>query len=197
MADRTPTPSQADKPPRELVHRPHVRLYGTVDEAMLGTLLEGIADAASGEGQLAFEVTTLGGDPDVAQRMVLELDLLRERTERRLVFIGKTVVYSAGATLMSAFPVKDRFLVDTSVLLVHTRQLDKTLELTGPLRANLPKARALVEELDLGVELEEAGFERLIADSAIEMDELLDKALHNWYLTAQEAHERRLIAAIL
>jgi hypothetical protein len=198
MADyEEPAPVSAAMPPRELLHAPQIRLLGEVAEDMLNTLLGGLADAEGGSGPLAVEVTTLGGDAEIARRMVLELDLARERLKgRRLVFIGKTVVYSAGVTIMSAFPREDRFLSKDAVLLVHTRQLEKTVDLSGPIRASLPLVDAICEQLKLGVKLEEEGFERLIAGSDIGMDELLEKALHNWYLTTDEAQERGLVAGI-
>lgn len=198
MADYEPQPARADTPPRELVHNPHIRLHGEVDHAMLDTLLDGFASAEGGEGPLALEVSTLGGDAEVGRRMVLEIGLARERLKgRRLVFIGKTVVYSAGVTMMSAFPRGDRFVTADGVFLIHCRQLQKTLELSGPMRGSLPKVEALCQQLKLGCRMEIDGFERLIAGSDITIDELLEKALHNWYLTAEDALERRLIAGIL
>lgn len=199
MADYDgPRTTSAELPPRELLHKPQIRLLGEVNENMLLTLLDGLAEAEGGSGPLAIEVTTLGGDAEIGRRIVLELDLARERLQgRRLVFIGKTIVYSAGTTIMSAFPREDRFLSDDAVLLIHTRQLERTVDLSGPIRASLPLVNAVCEQLKLGVRLEEEGFERLIAGSDIVMEELLDKALHNWYVTTDEALERGLVAAIV
>jgi hypothetical protein len=199
MADYDgPLTTSAEIPPRDLLHKPQIRLLGEVNASMLLTLLDGLAEAEDGTGPLAVEVTTLGGDAEIARRIVLELDLARERLkDRRLVFIGKTIVYSAGTTIMSAFPRADRFLSSDAVLLIHTRQLEKTVDLSGPIRASLPLVDAVCEQLRLGVRLEEEGFERLIAGSEIGMEELLEKALHNWYLTTDEALERGLVAAII
>jgi hypothetical protein len=190
--------TSAEIPPREFIHKPQIRLLGEVNEDMLLTLLDGLAEAEGGSGPLAIEVTTLGGDAEIGRRIVLELDLARERLQdRRLVFIGKTIVYSAGTTIMSAFTREDRFLSSDAVLLIHTRQLEKTVDLSGPIRASLPLVNAVCEQLKLGVKLEEEGFQRLIAGSDIGMDELLEKALHNWYVTTDEALERGLVAAII
>jgi hypothetical protein len=199
MADYDgPRTTSAEIPPRDLIHKPQIRLLGEVNEDMLLTLLDGLAEAEGGSGPLAIEVTTLGGDAEIGRRIVLELDLARERLQgRRFVFIGKTIVYSAGTTIMSAFPREDRFLSDDAVLLIHTRQLEKTVDLSGPIRASLPLVKAVCEQLSLGVKLEEEGFERLIAGSDIGMEELLEKALHNWYVTTDEALERKLVAAII
>lgn len=199
MADhQEPAAADVATPPRELLHAPQIRLLGEVNESMLLSLLDGLEKAAGGEGPIAVEVTTLGGDAEIARRMVLELDLARERLQgRRLVFIGKTVVYSAGTTIMSAFPREDRFLSKDAVLLIHSRQLEKTVDLSGPIRASLPLVDAICEQLRVGVRLEEEGFERLIAGSDIGMDELNEKALHNWYLTTDEAQKHGLVAGIV
>lgn len=198
MADYEQQPSDAAAPPRELLHNPTIRLHGEVDHAMLGTLLDGMAEAEKGEGIVAVEVCTLGGDAEVGRRMVLEIGLARERLRgRRLVFIGKTVVYSAGVTIMSAFPREDRFVTADGVFLIHGRQLDKTVEISGPMRGSLPLVEALCRQLKLGCEMEVEGFKRLIEGSDLTIDEVLERGRHNWYLTAEDALERRLIAGIV
>ncbi len=198
MADYEQQPDTAALPPRDLVHNPTIRLHGTVDDDMLDTFLDGVAKAQDGQGPVAVEVCTLGGDAEVGRRMVLEVGLARERLKgRRLIFIGKTIVYSAGVTIMSAFPREDRFVTSDGVFLIHCRQLQKTVELSGPMRGSMPLVESLCRQLELGCAMEVEGFKRLIAGSDIEIDEVLDKGLHNWYLTAEDALERRLIAGII
>lgn len=198
MADAEQQPPDTAAPPRGLVHNPHIRLHGKVDDDMLDKLLDGLAKAAGGKGPIALEVCTLGGDADVGRRMVLEIGLAREWLPgRRLVFIGKTIIYSAGITIMSAFPREDRFITADGVFLIHGRQLDKKVEISGPMRGSLPLVEALCQQLKLGCEMEIEGFKRLLEGSDIEVDEALEKGLHNWYLTAEQALERRLIAGIL
>jgi len=175
-----------------------VSLMGEVTEDMACSLVEQLAEVEAGDEPITFEISTLGGDAEFARRMVLEVDLARERLKpRRLVFLGKTVVYSAGVTLMSAFPREDRFLTSDATLLIHCRQLDKTVEISGPMRSSLPQVRSLCHQIELGLEREEAGFRRLIEGSDVGMDELLDKALCNWYVPAAEALERGLIAGVV
>lgn len=116
---------------------------------------------------------------------------------RRLVFLGKTTVYSAGVTLMAAFPREDRFLTRDAMLLIHVRQLEKTIEIQGPMRASLPQLKSLCHQVEVGMGLEEANFERLLEGSQVPMEELLEKALYNWYVPAEEALERGLIAGII
>ena len=183
---------------RALLHRPHVRLMGSVDVEMLESLLEALDGAKDDGSDLALEISTLGGDAEVARRIVLELDLARRRlSSRRLLFIGKTTIYSAGVTVMSAFPQPDRFVTADASFLIHCRQLDKRIEISGPLRGSLPKVEALREQLEIGVQLEDHGFARLIEGTDISLDEIRDRALHNWYLTAGEAMERKLVAGVI
>jgi ATP-dependent protease ClpP protease subunit len=176
--------------------RPHISLMGEVNESMTSKLVDGLRNPPD-EGDIALEVTTPGGDAELGRRMVLEVDLARERLkDRRLVFFGKTEVYSAGVTLMSAFAREDRYLSHEAVLLIHCRQLDKTVELSGPIRSSLPELKALIHQLELGLELEVDNFKRLIEGSDVSLDEVTEKALYNWYVPAEEALERGLIAGI-
>lgn len=176
---------------------PQIRLLGDVNAAMVGTFLAQLRDAENGQEDITIEVTTLGGDAEFGRRLVLEVDLARQRLGRRLMFLGKTAVYSAGMTLMSAFPVADRFVTRDTELLIHCRQLSLNVQVSGPLRGSLPEIKALERQIESGVRLEEDGFRRLIEGSDVGIDELLEKAICNWYLTAEEALERRLVAGIL
>jgi hypothetical protein len=173
-------------------------LVGTVDEAMACKLCDALAQADDSEAPYTIDMTTLGGDPEMARRMMVDIDAARARLKnRRFVFIGKTVVYSAGVTFMAAFPAQDRYLNADSTLLIHCRQLDQTIELDGPIRASIPKMEAMIHQLETGVALEEDNFRRLIEGSDVSMDELLEKALYNWYVPAIEARERGLVADVI
>jgi ATP-dependent protease ClpP protease subunit len=144
-----------------------------------------------------MELTTLGGDAELARRIVLEIGQARRRLKGRFLFLGKTVVYSAGVTIMSAFPKADRYLAADATLLIHCRQLEKSVELNGPLRASLPKVEALKAELENGLRLEEENFRQLIEGSDVTLEELQEKALYNWYLTAEQAAQRGLVAQVI
>ena len=174
-----------------------ISLVGTVDEAMACRLRDALAQAEDSDAPLVIDMTTLGGDPEMARRMIVEVDAARERVNRRLVFVGKTVVYSAGCTFMAAFPREDRYLTDDATLLIHCRQLKQTMELDGPLRSLLPRLTSMVHQLKTGIGLEEENFRRLIKGSDVSMDELLEKALYNWYVPAEEACKRGLAAGLL
>lgn len=175
---------------------PGIKLLGRVEEKMVEQLRDAL-DEADPDRDLAIELTTQGGDAELGRRMALEIAQARKRRTGRLLFLGKTEVYSAGVTVMGAFPRADRFLTRDCVLLIHCRQLDETVELQGPLRASLPKLKALCLELEMGIALEKESFEQLLAGSEVPMDELLERALHNWYLRADEAVERKLVAGLV
>ena len=192
MLDRTQTAAPAG------ILDAQVSLVGSIDDALIRSMLEQLAKVPDGDDPVVLELTTLGGDAEMGRRAMLEVELARERLQpRRMVFVGKTVVYSAGVTLMSGFPREDRFLTADAALLIHCRQLEKTLELQGPLRGSLPLVEALCHELKTGIALETENFERLIAGSDVAIDELREKALYNWYVPAKEALSRRLIAGIV
>jgi ATP-dependent protease ClpP protease subunit len=175
-----------------------ISLIGSVDEAMACKLRDALGQAEPAGEPLTIDMTTLGGDPEMARRMIAEVDAARERLKgRRLVFVGKTAVYSAGCTFMAAFPRADRYLTADATLLIHCRQLQQTIELDGPIRTHIPKLRSKLHEFETGVQLEKDNFERLVEASDVRMDELLEKALHNWYVPAEEARERGLIAGII
>ncbi len=175
-----------------------ISLIGEVTEGMARDLRDQLREPGTGDDPIAIEMTTLGGDAEMARRMVLDIDHARERLKpRRLVFIGKTVVYSAGVTVMSAFVREDRFLTGDAMLLIHCRQLDKTVEVEGPMRGSLPRIEALCHQMRTGLALEKRNFERLIEGSSVGLDELFEKALYNWYVPAAEALERGLIAGIV
>ena len=184
-------------PPADVLDA-RISLIGSVTEDMARSLREQLRELEPGDEPITLEMTTLGGDAELARRMVLDIDQARERlSPRRLLFLGKTVVYSAGVTVMSAFPRDDRFLAADATLLIHCRQLDKTVEIDGPLRASLPRIEALCHELCTGIELEKRSFERLIEGTSVTLEALLEKALYNWYLSAEEALELGLIAGIV
>lgn len=180
-----------------LLH-PKIRLLGEVNEGMVEALISGLAEHEADQGEIAIEITTGGGDAELGRRLVLEIELARRRLAGcRLLFLGKTQVQSAGLTLMSAFPRRDRYLTSDTMLLVHSRQLPVNIELSGPMRSSLPEVIALKEQLELGIRLEEENFRRLIEGSDIHLDEICSRALAGWYMTAEEALKRGLVGGIL
>lgn len=182
--------------PPKVLAAPQISLVGDIDKFSVEKFLDQLRQAEQAGGDIALEITTLGGDAEMARRLVLEIDSARARLSGRLLFLGKTVVYSAGTTIMAAFPRCDRWLAADTMLMVHCRKLEKTVELSGPIRASIPMVEALLQQLNVGVGLEKEHMRRLIEGSDIEWDELWEKALHNWYIPAGEAVERNLVAGI-
>ena len=112
---------------------PQLRLIGSVDEAMYAEFRDQLANAPT-EGPLVVAITTLGGNPEVARTMADDVRLLRE-PGREIYSLGKSAVYSAGVTFMAGFPVSHRFLTKGSSLLIHERQISRTINLSGPLKS--------------------------------------------------------------
>lgn len=177
--------------------RADVSLFGELTEQRASDFLSELSKLEPERPVVIVEVSTIGGDAELARRLVLEIALARKRLGRRIIFVGKTQVYSAGVTLMSAFPKEDRYLSRDAVVMIHCRQLDTKVDMSGPMRTSLPKVQALLEEIETGLRLEEENFRRLIDGSDISLDEILSKAVHDWYLTAEEAHRRGLVAGLL
>lgn len=185
-----------NQPKRKLPSQhPDVRLLGSIDEAMVRRFLDQ-SGAAQGDKPLVLELSTMGGDAESARRLAEEVALLRQA--REVFFLGKTYVYSAGITVMAAVPATHRFLTPDTILLVHERRMERTLQVSGALRSAIAVARDLLAELEIGQVLERRGFEQLAAGSRLSADELLQRVLEkDWYLTAEEALELELIAGIV
>ena len=176
---------------------PDVRLFGNVGDDTLKSFLNDYAAAVLAGGPIVVEITTIGGDADVGRRIALELRLGLERGHDVWV-LGKTIVYSAGVTVLAGLPVERRFLSRDAVLLIHERRIDKQIHFFGPLRANAALARDLLAEIENGQRLEREGFEQLVAGSRLPIDELMEHAMAgNWYLPAGEALERGLVAGLI
>lgn len=174
---------------------PDIRLLGSIDEAMVQRFLDQ-SGAAQGDKPLVLELSTMGGDAESARRLAEEIALLRQA--REVFFLGKTYVYSAGITVMAAVAATHRFVTPDTILLVHERRMERTVQLSGALRSAIAVARDLLAELEVGQVLERRGFEQLAAGSKLSADELLQRVLEkDWYLTAEEALELGLIAGIV
>ncbi|WHU05229.1 MULTISPECIES: ATP-dependent Clp protease proteolytic subunit [unclassified Sphingomonas] len=179
-----------------LLARPHVALSGPVDQAMYASFREQLA-AAPREGSLVVSLSTLGGDPEVARLMGDEIRLLRDYSGRETLFLGKVAVYSAGATFMAAFPADKRFLTRGTRLMIHERQIQSTLDLSGPLRMQVASLKAKLHEIEESVRIEEEGFRAIIAGSSVRFESLAERAPANWYIEAEEARSLGLVLDII
>ena len=184
-----------DVPPA-LLH-PQVRLIGEVDNELVRDFVRQLGDVSEDLKEVAIELTTHGGDADLARRMVHEIESWRASHGARLLFLGVSYVHSAGVTFMAAFPREDRYLTRDAILLIHGRRLERRIELSGPLRGTLAHLRSLTHQVELGIALEEEGFEQLIRGSDIAFDEIVHHSRFNWYLRAEEALERGLVAGLV
>jgi len=186
--------SQATRYP--LLARPHVALSGPVDQAMYASFREQLG-AAPRDGTLVVSLSTLGGDPEVARLMGDEIRLLRDYSAREILFLGKVAVYSAGATFMAAFPADKRFLTRGTRLMIHERQIQSTLALSGPLRMQVASLKAKLHEIEVSVRIEEEGFRDIVAGSTVSFEQVSERAPANWYIEAEEARSLGLVLDII
>jgi membrane-bound ClpP family serine protease len=79
---------------------PPIALSGVVDYEMY-TKFRTQFDNASDQNIVVIELSTLGGDPEVARMMGEDVRFASEmEPARRFVFLGKAAIYSAGVTFM-------------------------------------------------------------------------------------------------
>jgi ATP-dependent protease ClpP protease subunit len=176
---------------------PAILLGGPVDYDMYKTFRSQL-DCSKKEGLLVTELSTLGGDPEVARMMGEDIRFHSENAEnRRFVFLGKAAIYSAGTTFMSFFSIENRYLTRGTRLMIHERKLDKQLQLNGPLTTCVATVTAALHEIEASIAIQNEGFENLILGSKVSMDEVLKRAPGNWYLEANEAKSLGLIAEVL
>ena len=176
---------------------PHVLVAGPVDYEMYKSFREQLAKAPPA-GLVVVELSTLGGDPEVARMMGEDIRFHTEiGPDRRFVFLGKAAIYSAGATFMSFFATCNRYLTRGTRVMIHERKMEKVLRVTGPLTTCVPSVEALLNEIKHSIAIQNEGFENLVRGSQVTMEEVLHRAPANWYLEAQEALELGLIAGVL
>jgi ATP-dependent protease ClpP protease subunit len=176
---------------------PAIRLFGKVDEAMLREFFRQQAQADPGQPAM-IELSTSGGDADIGRRIAYEIGQWQQATGQRATFIGKSFVYSAGVTIMSAVDADRRFLSADCELLIHERKISKVLHLEGALRGCRTLVQDALAEIDSGQRLERVGFADLVRDTPLSVDAVLAKLFErDWYLTAREALELGLVGGIL
>lgn len=176
---------------------PSIVLSGTVDYAMYQRFRAQLAEAPT-EGLVSVELSTLGGDPEVARMMGEDVRFTTEiAPDRRIVFLGKAAIYSAGTTFMSFFARENRYLTRGTRLMIHERKICKDLHVEGPLTTCIASLEATLNEIRTSIEIQNEGFANLILGSHVTMDEVLQRAPSNWYLEANEARDLGLIEAVL
>jgi hypothetical protein len=176
---------------------PAISLSGTVGDDMYREFRESLY-AAPEKGLIVVELSTLGGDPEVARMMGEDVRYRSEtEPERRFVFLGKAAIYSAGTTFMSFFALRNRYLTRGTRLMIHERKLNKTLQIDGPLTSCVATVKATLHEIEASIAIQNEGFENIIRGTKVTMDQVLQRAPYNWYLEAQEALDLGLISGIL
>lgn len=187
----------SERLPNEIFKSPAIALSGTVDYAMYNNFRAQLAQAPP-EGIVVVELSTLGGDPEVARMMGEDIRFDSETTPaRRLVFLGKAAIYSAGATFMSFFARGNRYLTRGARLMIHERKMSKTLTIEGPLTTCVASLEATLNEIKESISIQNEGFESLIRGSSVTMEDVLQKAPSNWYIEARDAQRLGLIEAVL
>lgn len=176
---------------------PPILLAGAVDYSMYHVFRSQLLGAPP-EGPVVIELTTLGGDPEVARMMGEDIRFHSAvEPQRRFVFLGKAAIYSAGTTFMSFFATENRYLTRGTRLLVHERQITKTIELAGPLTTSLTQLQSTVREIEASIAIQDEGFANLIQGSSLTLEEVRRAATTNWYIEAEEAQRLGLIHAII
>lgn len=179
-----------------LLANPHIRLSGSVDQIMYDSFRQQL-EACPATGTIVIAITTLGGDPEVARMMGDDVRLLREQDSREILFLGKTAVYSAGATFMSFFPVDCRFLTEATWLMIHERQMEKNLAVNGPLRSCVAMLKATLHDIEHSIFIEERGFREIIKGSKVDFKTIRDRAPENWYIDYREAINLGLVHDVI
>src|SRR5580698_2382449 len=176
---------------------PGISLAGVVDYAMYQSFRDQLSRAPE-KGLVVTELSTLGGDPEVARMMGEDVRYHSDlEPNRHFVFLGKAAIYSAGTTFMSFFARDNRYLTRGTRLMVHERKLKKDLIIDGPLTSCVATVKATLHEIEASIAIQNEGFENLISGSKVTMEQVLERAPFNWYIEAQEALSLGLIAAVL
>lgn len=176
---------------------PAIMLTGAVDYSMYQWFRQSLTTAPR-EGLVVVELSTLGGDPEVARMMGEDIRFHSDmHPERRIVFLGKTAIYSAGATFMSFFARENRYLTRGTRVMIHERLIAKSINLEGPLTTCIASLKAAINEIEASIAIQNEGFANLVFGSSLNLDDVLRRATENWYLEANEAQSLGLVEAVL
>jgi ATP-dependent Clp protease protease subunit len=197
MIDLGNTATDIPEAIRTRLARPTIRLSGSVGHPMVASFFDQLLPVVDIEGSILVELYTDGGDAEIGRRLAEEVRLLRQQNDRDVWFLGKTLVASAGVTIMAAFPWERRWLTRDTALLIHGRRMIKDLHLEGPLGSCRRVLEEMIADIDHGLHLEEQGFAELIAGTGVGAEEIASRAYGGWYLSADEALSRNLVAGLI
>ena len=82
-------------------------------------------------------------------------------------------------------------------LMLHERQITKTIELLGPLRTSIASLKAALHEIEESVRIEEEGFRAIVAGSRVPFEDVCQRAPANWYIEAEEARSLGLVLDVI
>lgn len=175
----------------------NVQINGLITNQTVVSFMNQLGQVRSKNEDLILELMTTGGDADAARRIALEIRIFKSHSGREAYCVGKTIVYSAGITVLSAFDCANRYLTADTTLLVHERHVDKTLALSGPIKSTIQIVREELAALETAERIEKEDFAHFVEGSGLTTDELYDRAVENCYLSAAEALELRLVTKVL
>jgi ATP-dependent protease ClpP protease subunit len=176
---------------------PDLRLFGAVSNEMLTEFFRQQAEAPK-DGPIVLELSSNGGDADTGRRIAQELRLWQEKEGREVWFLGKTYVFSAGVTIMSAIPRERRYLTEDCEVLIHERKLTRDVHVEGSLRGCRSTVMDLLAEIESGQRLEREGFARLVEGTPLSVEDIEKRVFErDWYLPAREALSVGLVAGVL
>ena len=187
---------------RRLDDYPKIRLMGTVDEEMVRDFLKQYEEQhdkifKSVEKTFVLELTTYGGKADYGYRIAEEIRIAREYHGLDPSFIGKTFVYSAGMTILAAFPKNRRYLTQHTTLLTHERRVEQDVKFLGPMIANIQVAKEILADFENGKRIEDQNFAQVVQGSDVSFEEIVGKAQTGWYIPAEEALRRGLVEGLI
>src|SRR6201994_3084203 len=197
MTERIGEPAAIPEEIRARLARPTIRLSGPVGHPMVASFFDQLLPVLEIDGSILIELFTDGGDAEIGRRLAEEIRLLRQEHARDVWFLGKTLVASAGVTVMAAFPKDKRWLTRDTALLIHGRRMIKDLHLEGPLGSCRRVLEEMIADIDHGLCLEEQGFAELITGTSVDAEEIASSAYSGWYLTAEESLSRKLVAGLI
>jgi ATP-dependent protease ClpP protease subunit len=176
---------------------PAITLTGPVDQVMYSNFRDQL-NRSPDSSLCVVELSTLGGDPEIARLMGEDVRFNSDLyPDRRIVFLGKAAIYSAGTTFMSFFARSNRYLTRGTRLMVHERLMSSSLQLDGPLTTCIASVQAKLNELEASIAIQNEGFASLVLGSQVSLDDVLRRATSNWYVEANEAAELGLIEAVI
>lgn len=180
-----------------LLFEPNARINGPIEQPTLPAFLESLGNVRRSGGALRLELNTQGGNADIARRIAGEIRYFLRGQGRTGHVIGKSCVYSAGVTILAAFPRQARFLTDDAVLLIHERHLTQSIDLMGPIESCLQIVREQLSLLETAKDLEMEGFREFVRESDMSVGDLLEAIRRNCYMRADVAARHRLVERVI